>query len=211
MEKKGWKDVTVALEDGMVSWPGDRPVIISKTATYENDKVNVTAINISAHTSTHVDAPLHFIKDGKDVTELLFEKLIGTARVIQIDDTKCISQNSLKNIYIEKGDSVLFKTRHSEESWSLLPFQMDYVYLTKEAALFLIEKEIACVGIDYLSIAEFSNGEEVHRLLLEKEIVIIEGIDLSNIKPGNYDMICLPLKIKGADGAPARVLLREKQ
>ena len=209
MDYNNWIDVTISLKDGMVNWPGDIPVSITKAATIENDNVNVTSIHLSAHTSTHIDAPLHFLKDGKDVSELSLAALIGLVRVVEINNEKEITLLEIKDISIKKGDRLLFKTRHSSIDWSMSPFQIDYVFLSEEAAHYLAEKEIACVGIDYLSIAEFNNGALVHRILLEKNIIIIEGLKLTNVEAGFYDMICLPLKIKGGDGAPARVVIRK--
>ena len=204
-----WIDVTMPLEDGMVYWPGDIPVIISKQATFENDQVNVTGIHLSAHTSTHVDAPLHFIDNGNDVTQLPLNALIGKAKVININNHEAITIDAIKDMAIKKGDRILFKTRHSLTNWAMEPFHKDYVYLNEEAAVLLANKEILTVGIDYLSIAQFGNGSIVHRILLEKKIVIIEGLNLAAIEPGEYEMICLPLKIKGGDGAPARVVLKK--
>ena len=209
MTKNLWIDITVCIEDGMVYWPGDISVRITKAATMEQDKVNVTSLQLSAHTSTHLDAPLHFIKDGNDVTKISLEALIGVARVIEISNEREITIEAIKEIPINKGDRLLFKTRHSSVDWSKQPFQEDYVYLSEEAANYLAEKEIACIGIDYLSIAEFGNGAVVHQILLKKNIVIIEGLKLTGIDEGLYDMICLPLKIKHADGSPARVVIRK--
>ena len=209
MNGGNWIDVTMPLENGMVYWPGDIPVIISKQATIPNDQVNVTAIHLSAHTSTHVDAPLHFIDKGNDVTQLPLNALIGKAKVIYIENPEAITMDAINDAGIQKGDRILFKTRHSLTNWTMEPFQKDYVYLHEAAALFLVNKEILTVGIDYLSIAEFGNGALVHRILLEKKIVIIEGLNLASIEPGDYEMICLPLKIKGGDGAPARVVLKK--
>ena len=209
MNEGNWIDVTMPLEDGMVFWPGDIPVIISKQATIPNDQVNVTAIHLSAHTSTHVDAPLHFIDNGNDVTQLPLNALIGKAKVIYIENLEAITMDAINDVGIQKGDRILFKTRHSVTNWTKEPFHNDYVYLNEAAALFLVNMEILTVGIDYLSIAEFGNGAVVHRILLEKNIVIIEGLNLASIEPGDYEMICLPLNIKGGDGAPARVVLKK--
>ena len=209
MENKGWIDITVALENDMVFWPGDVPVKITKSATIDVDKVNVTGLQISAHTATHIDAPLHFIKDGGDVASLPIEKLIGKARVVKINNPLLISLDEIKDLPIQKGEHLLFKTRHSSEDWAMQPFKTDYVYLSKEAAVFLVEKEVSSVGVDYLSVGEFNNGAEVHLILLMHKVLIIEGLNLSNVEPGLYDFICLPLKIKDGDGAPARVLIRK--
>src|SRR5690606_15876633 len=106
-------------------------------------------------------------------------------------------------------DRILFRTHNSETEWEHQPFKEDYVYLSTAAARFLAEKKIHCVGIDYLSLGGKENGTQVHKLMLGNAIIIIEGLKLKNIAPGPYEMICLPLKIKGSDGAPARVIIRK--
>jgi arylformamidase len=207
--ENNWIDITITLEDGMVYWPDDIPAHFSKSASIEKDKVNVTTMHLSAHTGTHVDAPLHFLADGGDVSNLSLNSLIGRATIIEIKNDKAITLEEIKNYPIVKGDRILFKTRHSSDDWSMQPFQRDYVYVSEEAATYLAEIGIACVGIDYLSIAEFNNGEVVHRIFLESNIVIIEGLKLTGVDPGIYEMVCLPLKIKGADGSPVRVIIRK--
>jgi len=205
-----WLDITMPIRNGMVHWPGDVDVEIHKTSSIEKgDDANVTELRMSAHTATHVDAPLHFIAGAKDVTEFNLNVLTGLAKVFSIKNTGSITLDEISAMKISEGDRVIFKTRNSEKDWSMLPFRENYIYLETDAALYLCDKGITCVGIDYLSIAGEKNGAEVHRLLLEKEIIIIEGLMLDGIEEGDYEMICLPLKIKGADGAPARVIIRK--
>lgn len=206
----GWIDVTTTITNGMVHWPGDAEVVISKTSSIEKgDEANVTALCFSAHVSTHVDAPRHFIAGGKDVTEIDLNAMLGLAKVFSIQNTETINLDEIKNFKISEGDRVLFRTRNSNKDWPKLPFLKNHVYLETDAASYLCDKGIACVGIDYLSISGEKNAAEVHKLLLQKEIVIIEGLMLDEVDDGDYEMICLPLKIAGADGAPARVIVRK--
>jgi arylformamidase len=208
--KNSWKDITVDIENDMVHWPGDVPVKIQRTKEIVKDgDANVTAFSMSAHTGTHIDAPLHFIKDGKDVTQIALDKLNGKTKIFQIEDEQQITLEEIKNFEINNGDRILFKTKNSDEDWTMQPFNEKYIYLGTDAANYLKEKGIVCIGIDYLSIAGRANGEEVHKILLGAEISIIEGLNLRNIEPGLYEMVCLPMKLKGADGAPARVAIRK--
>lgn len=210
-ESGKWIDVSVPIENGMVHWPNEIPVEIKKLSSIENgDIANVTILSMSVHTATHIDAPLHFFKNGKDIAALPVDVMMGPAKVIEIRDKHSINLNEIENISLKKGDRVLFKTHNSDKNWAMQGFLQDYVFLSTEAALYLKEREIAVIGVDYLSVAGLNNGAEVHRILLGAEIVIIEGLNLKNIEQGDYEMICLPIKIKGADGAPSRVLIKKQ-
>ena len=207
---QNWIDITTAIENGMVHWPGDVPVSVQQSSSIAaGDEANVTTLSMSAHTATHLDAPRHFIAEGKDITRIPLEVLTGPAKVFHIKDPQRITLQEIKDLPITAGDRVLFRTRNSDKAWAMLEFQKDYVYLATDAAEFLKAKRIVCLGIDYLSIAGEENGAKVHRILLGAEICVIEGLNLQNIEPGTYEMVCLPLKIKGADGAPARVIIRK--
>jgi arylformamidase len=211
MEKNNWIDVTVTLRTGMVHWPGDIEVEFTKRMSMDKGSdANVTEISASAHTGTHIDAPLHFIKNGKDISSLSLDRMIGEVLVVRIKNKSVVPLDEVSALDINEGDRIIFLTANSDEDWSMQPFRTGYIYLSTDAAKYLVSKKIRTVGIDYLSIAGEENGAEVHRLLLENEILIIEGLNLRNIEPGKYQMICLPLKIEGADGAPARVLLSKQ-
>jgi arylformamidase len=205
-----WIDVSVLIQDSMVHWPTDSPVKIFRTSSIEKGAdANVSTLNISAHTGTHIDAPLHFIRNGKDVSEISLNQLTGKIKVFEIMDKNKITLDEIKKFEIDKGDGVFFKTRNSERDWTMQPFNANYIYLETDAATFLRSKEIKCVGIDYLSIGGEENGKEVHTILLGSEILIIEGLNLHTIQAGTYEMICLPLKLKDSDGSPARVIIRK--
>lgn len=207
-----WIDISATISDGMTRWPDDPAVSVSKAEEIgvNGSEANVTQISTTAHVGTHIDAPLHFVKNGMDVASITLEKLIGSAKVIQVSNAKEITIEDVRDAGITSGARVLFRTENSETEWEHQPFKEDYVYLSTEAARFLAEKKISCVGIDYLSLGSKENDPEVHRLMLGSGIIIIEGLKLREIESGDYEMICLPLKIKGSDGGPSRVIIRKK-
>lgn len=209
IDAKGWIDITMSLQNGMVNWPGDPSFKIEKIAAIENgDEINISKISTCTHIGTHVDAPLHYFENGIDVTSIPLENLIGAAKIILIESTTEISVDEIKKHDIIKGDRILFKTKHSDDDWSLKPFDEKFIALTTDAAEYLKQKEILLVGIDYLSISGMNNSKQVHQLFLSSGICILEGLNLQNIAAGSYEFICLPLKIKDAEGAPARVIIR---
>jgi arylformamidase len=207
----GWIDISATISDGMTRWPDDPPVRIFKTEQIGvgGAVANVTAIETTAHVGTHIDAPLHFIENGIDVASVQLEKLMGSAKIFHIQNSKEISVDEIQHLDIKPGDRILFRTSNSELEWEHQPFKKDYVYLSTDAAKLLVGKKINCVGIDYLSLGSEENDPEVHRLMLDNNIIIIEGLKLKNIESGEYDMICLPLKIKDSDGGPSRVIIKK--
>jgi arylformamidase len=212
MKENQWIDITTTITNAMVTWPGDESVQVFAASSIgkHGSDANVTNLSLSAHTGTHIDAPLHFLPDGKDIAALELDDLIGPVRVIHITDPQQITFTELKEYTIDRGDRVIFRTRNSDTDWTMEPFREDYVYLSTNAAQYLVSLGIKFIGVDYLSVAGMENGTEVHQLLLNEGIVIAEGLNLREVVPGDYDMIALPLKIAGADGAPARVVIRKK-
>jgi len=205
-------DITFPISENVPVYEGDPNVKIEVASSIaEGDHANVTQLCCGAHTATHVDAPNHFIDGTRKVHELELEKLIGAARVIRIDDAvTAIEPEHLGNL--ENVERVLFKTRNSA-FWNEPEkgFRKDFTYISPAAARVLADAGMKLVGIDYLSVEKFGSEDfATHITLLEKEIVIIEGLDLREISAGDYELICLPLKIKSAtgDGAPARAILR---
>jgi arylformamidase len=194
----------------MTTWPGDIPVQLRRTATIgvQGSDANVSSLSISAHTGTHIDAPLHFIKGGKDITQIPLEDLIGYTKIFHITDPQQITFSELKELPIEEGDILLFRTRNSDKTWINASFMEDYVYLSTNAAKYLVKMGVRCIGVDYLSVGGMENGGDVHRILLKEGITIIEGLRMHDVVPGLYEFIALPMKINGADGAPARVVIR---
>lgn len=210
MINEDWIDITMPIRNNMVHWPGDADISVQRINSIgAGDDCNVTNLSFSAHTSTHMDAPLHFIDNAKDISTLPFNAVIGRAKVIEIKDNKSVKLDELKTHNIEENDRLLFKTRNSLIDWSMKDFINDYVYLTTESAKYLAERKVKTIGIDYLSIAGLNNTEEVHKILLSSEIWIIEGLSLKGVSEGLYDLICLPINIIGSDGAPARAVLKK--
>jgi arylformamidase len=207
-----WIDVSVPVRSGMVHWPGDPPVRIERVSSIKDgDEANVTRLDMGAHTGTHMDAPLHFFEGDPGIEELPLEIAMGPARVIGIHGEEPIDRGELEGLGIESGERILFRTRNSERVWVDRDFDEGFVHVAPEAAEFLAECGVALVGVDYLSVGGYrsgSGGAETHRMLLGAGVWVVEGLDLSTVEPGDYELICLPMKLVGSDGAPARVLLR---
>jgi arylformamidase len=208
-----WIDISVPLKTGMVHWPDNPAVRIERSMEIgRGAHANVSNISLGSHTGTHMDAPVHFLQSGEGIDKLPMSVAIGRARVIQIEDTQSIKPGELVPHKIRKGERILFKTANSPRCWQTDSFVTDFVHLSAEGAKFLIDRGVKMVGIDYLSIGGYkSDGSETHRYLLEAGVWIVEGLDLSRVEPGNYVLICLPLKIDGGDGAPARAVLKRAQ
>lgn len=205
-------DVTVPISADVPIYKGDPGVEVSSFKSIAGGATaNVSQISFGVHTATHVDAPNHFIDGAKRVHEIDPEKLVGPCRVIHVpDDVVAIQPEHVGDI--SGVERVLFKTRNSA-FWAEPEkgFRTDFTYITSATARLLVEKDIVLVGIDYLSIEKSgSPGHPVHVTLLEKEIVILEGLDLRQVPAGDYEIVCLPLKYVGGngDGAPARTFLR---
>ena len=205
----GWMDVSMPLRDGMVHWPDDPPVRVRKVRDCAlGDSCTLSMLTVSSHTGTHIDAPAHYLAGGAGVDTMPLEVGIGRARVIAIRDSTSIDLPELENRWTGRCERVLFKTRNSSFAHGAARFVRDFVSLTVEAAQFLVDRGVRLVGIDYLSVGSCQgDGDEVHRILLGAGIWIVEGLDLSRIPPGEYDMICLPLRLENGDGAPARIIL----
>jgi len=205
-----WTDISVAIKPGMIIWPGNPKVDITKlTSIDKGDVYNSCFMRMGLHTGTHMDAPRHFIAKGKSLDQMPLDVVIGLARIIEIKDENSIKPEELRQYWIKKGERILFKTR-SSALWKKSAFSKDYVYITPEAAKYLVSLGVSLVGIDYLSVGSFlEDGIATHQILLGGGIWVIEGLNLTGIKAGNYDLICLPLKIENSDGASARAIIRK--
>jgi arylformamidase len=205
-------DVSIPLLDGMVHWPGDAPFHRLQTLQIaKGDPCNLSQISTSAHIGTHMDAPRHFLADGKGMETLPIDATIGPARVIAIQHWELIEVQELEPYHLKKGERVLFKTKNSEHHWKTQTFQEKFVYIPEATAHYLAKCAIQTVGVDYLSVGGYeTDSAETHRALLAAGIWIIEGLNLEHVEPGAYELICLPLKIVGSDGAPARAVLRKR-
>ena len=204
-------DVTLTLHEGMPLWPGDEALVLRKAASIEaGDGVNITSLHMCAHTGTHVDAPFHFVANGSTVDQMELEVLVGETLVVEVPaGVKVIDADVIASLPIAAGtERLLFKTSNSD-LWEQKSgeFQPAFVGVDLSAAKELIRRGIKLCGIDYLSIAPFNASEPTHVALLTAGIIVVEGLDLRAVNPGVYNMICLPLKLLGADGAPARVIL----
>ncbi|MBO0799531.1 MAG: cyclase family protein [Blastocatellia bacterium] len=203
-------DVTVAISNDLPVYPGDPPIDITRTQSMEKgDIARVSHLSFSTHIGTHIDPPSHFMMDGLPLDLVPLDVLIGPARVIDVGDVSSIAAPLLERAELAGATRVLFKTRNSSFWRESQVFREDFVYLEPEAAELLVKRGVQLVGIDYLSIEKFNfERPATHWTLLDNNVVIVEGLDLSNVPPGDYELICLPLKIKDGDGGPARVVLR---
>jgi arylformamidase len=209
--RDSWIDISVSLHTGMVHWPDNPPVQIERMLDMDrNETCNVSKLSMGSHTGTHMDAPLHFVRAGAGIDQMPLDAAIGRARVIEIQDPGAIQPEELRPYAIQRGERVLFKTLNSQRCWRSDAFVEDFIFISRAAARYLAAVAVRTVGVDYLSVGGFrQDGTETHQALLEAGIWIIEGLDLSQVQPGMYELNCLPLKISGGDGAPARALLRE--
>lgn len=211
MKKSGWIDISIPIRDKMVHWPGDPAVQIRHISDINRgDICNVSHLSMGSHTGTHMDAPFHFLQGGKGLDDMPLDTAAGLARVIAIRDSKSISTDELRAYKIRAGERILFKTKNSARCWKINRFIKDFISISPGAAHFLAQRHVKMVGVDYLSVGSYSedNGFEVHSVLLEAGIWILEGLNLSNVLPGAYELLCLPLRISSSDGAPARAILR---
>ena len=203
-------DVSVSLEPGMATYPGNPEFEFQPVKRIaEGASSNVSRLVLGTHTGTHVDAPKHFFDTGAAVDALALDLLIGPAVVLAIDKPGGITRDDLSAAGLRSGDPrVLLKTPNSTY-WAHKGFRQDFTYLDESGARSLLEHGVKVVGIDYLSVEQFKKpGAPAHRTLLSAGVVIVEGLNLSQAEPGPYEMYCLPLRIAGGDGAPARVVLQ---
>ena len=206
----GWIDVSVPVYSGMPHWPGDPEVQVKQQSIdVEGTLVHLTSLNMSAHTGTHMDAPLHFVDGADSMDAWTADATVGEARVIVIEDRVAIRASELHRYGIRQGERLLFRTANSERNWVAEPFDENFIYIAKDAAEYLADKQVRAVGVDYLSIGGFHDDlMATHVAMLRAGIWVVEGLYLGEVNAGHYEMICLPMKLRGADGAPARVLLR---
>ena len=202
-------DISVPLAAGIPAYPGNPEFAIEPVKRIaDGASSNVSRLTLGTHTGTHVDAPRHFFDDGHGADALALDVLMGKAVVVEVGRAGGITADMLVDAGVAGQERVLLKTPNSA-LWATGTFHQDYTYLTEDGAAYLADRGTRLVGVDYLSVEQFKKkGAPAHRTLLSRSIVIIEGLDLSNAAPGEYEMFCLPLRIAGADGAPARVVLR---
>jgi arylformamidase len=203
-------DVSVPIGNGMPVWPSDPPVKLTAVSHLSRDKshtIQVTNIAMGSHTGTHIDAPFHFVEGGRKLYEIPLEDLVGPVTVIQIEGVPSISRKHIASLDWSDVRRVFFKTDNSEH-WNDGTFCEDFVYLEPDAAEFLVQQGVRLVGIDYLSIDKYkSEHHPTHFALLPNNVIIIEGLNLSQVPAGLYAMVALPLNLQSGDGAPTRVIL----
>ncbi len=169
---------------------------------------NNSALNMSVHSGTHVDAPFHFVAEGLTIDELPLDRFIGAALVFEVDPEKYITKNHVESIKLDGATRVLFKTRNSELLHQR-EYEPDFAAFSVEADQSLVERGVELVGLDYLSIAHADEQVRVHRAFLDHGVVLLEGIDLSHVASGRYELMCLPIQIDNSDGAPCGAVLRD--
>ncbi len=203
-------DVSVPISNTMPVWPGDPPVDLQHKSHPALDKshiVTVTSIMMGSHAGTHFDAPYHMIAGGRRLNEFPLERLVGPARVVEISGVRAIGRAQLERVQLDGAERILLKTDNSTH-WQDGKFYENFVYLEPDGAEFLAQRGARLVGIDYLSIDKFkSESHPTHFVLLTKDILILEGLNLTTVPAGDYTMVALPLNLQDADGAPARVIL----
>lgn len=201
-------DVSVPDRPDMHVYPGDPTLEQTQVrAIKRGDAANLTHLSLGAHTGTHVDAPAHFIDGAPTLDQVPIDRMVGPAQVFDLRGLAAIDAAALRRHEIHDGDIVLFRTDNSER-WAKAGFQKDFAYVTLDAAQYLVERGVKTIGMDYLSIEQFGSQDfAVHKLLLGKGVFVIEGLDLREIEAGPYFLACLPLKLEGVDGAPARAVL----
>lgn len=205
-----WIDISLTIYPGMPYWPDNPAVSVEPSQCLAHgDVCNVSKLTIGTHTGTHVDGINHFIKGGMGIDQMPLDATIGKARVLEIKDSESIKVAELEPHNIQAGERILFKTQNSIRALKTNQFIEDFVYISTEAASYLAAKKVRTVGVDYLSVGGYEgNVVEVHHALLGSGIWAIEGLNLAEVEPGEYELICLPIKLKDGDGGLARAILR---
>jgi arylformamidase len=222
--KTGWIDISWPLRKGMRKWPQDwQPNIEWVLQRSRGDRTDLLSFNIVGHTGTHIDAPLHFVPDGKTIDTMPVNLMVGMARVIEIKDPRSITLSEIKPYDIQEGERVIFKTQNSTKIGITTEFVPEYVYMSIDAAHYLRDRKIALVGIDAIALGPYSGPpepataekkmlmdtlHEVHQCLLDNGIWILESLNLAHVRPGPCILACLPLRIIHGDAGPARAIVR---
>ncbi|MGD1040067.1 MAG: cyclase family protein [Dehalococcoidales bacterium] len=201
-----WIDVSVPVSEKMAVFAYEQKPQFERRASMDRgDMGNNSTIHMGIHTGTHLDAPRHGIIDGKTIDKMPLSDAIGPARVIEINDMEAVRAEALKQYQFKRGERVLFKTQNSARCWKTDAFVADFVYIATDAAQILADAEVRLVGIDYLSVG---GPPETHKILLCAGLWLLEGLDLSAVIPGNYNLVCLPLRLIGVEGSPVRAVLQ---
>ena len=203
-------DISMPLQPGMPVWPGSSGFRLIQTMRLDSgDPSNVSRLDCDVHVGTHVDAPQHYLDGGKTLDKLPLDILMGSAFVAYLPEPDVITADTLDSIELpDKTERLLLRTRNSDLMlFQYSDFREDYTALTADAAQWVVDRGIQLIGIDYLSIQCFHDTRLTHEILLKENVVVVEGLVLCDVDPGEYNLICLPIRLMGADGAPARVVL----
>jgi len=195
----------------MPVWPDSIGLRLYRTQSLEDgDESNVSRLDCDVHTGTHVDAPRHFLENGITVEQLPLDTLVGPAIVAYLPHADAITAGDLAALAMPPGTERLLLRTHNSELWATraTEFRKDYVALTADAARWVVDQDIHLIGVDYLSVQRYDDSPLTHQILLEAGVILLEGLNLADVQPGMYELICLPLKLVGAEGAPARAVLR---
>lgn len=207
-------DVSLTISNALPVWPGDPPPDLRRVLSMDNgDAINLSQLTCGVHTGTHIDAPLHFVRDGIGIDALDLDVLVGPCLVVHAPDVDAIDAALLDQLQIPSNTTrILFRTRNSE-IWARgdNTFHTDFVAIDQSGAEWIVAHGVKLVGLDYLSIAPFDATVPTHNILLRAGVIPIEGLNLAGIEPGEYRLICLPLKLLKSDGAPARVILTRNE
>jgi len=209
---KKYIDISLPINSDLPIWPGSQKIEFKENSSIKNgDIANESLINISVHTGTHIDAPSHFIYDGLTIDKIPIAKLIGPTFVACIKNTDTITAETLDSSSIPQNVKRLLLLTDNTELWmkKSTKFNENYVALSTDAAQWIIGRKIELIGIDYLSIQKYNDSPDTHIVLLKNGVVILEGLNLNEVSQGWYELICLPLKLEGIEGSPARAILVE--
>ena len=203
-------DLTFPVTQKLPKWPGSIGITVSTHMKMPADTNNLSSISIDCHLGTHLDAPLHFIHNGKSIEQLDLNKCIGEAFVCEMFGKRAITYADLEAAKIPLNCKRLLLKTDNQQYWdnNLITFQEDFCSIDLSGAKWLLDRGVELIGIDYLSIQRFYDGPEVHQLLLNAEVVIVETLNLANVTTGWYDLICLPIKLEGLEGAPVRAIAK---
>ena len=210
--KASWIDISLPIYAGMVGGPNDPRVKIKLVRDPDKGApVTMAQITMISHTGTHIDSPRHFFRDRTTIDDLPLDTFIGPARVIAIKDTDFIKSAELEPYDIQPGERILFKTKNSSWVYDSDTFVTPYVYISNEAAKYLVEKKVRLVGIDYITVGGYNPREqnrEVHVIFLDGGVSILEEVNLKGVKPGRYELLAVPLRLRKGDAAPCRAIIR---
>lgn len=200
-------DISWPIMPGITEYKNKESVSFTENKNFDQDKVRDSSICLNSHTGTHVDAPSHFIKDGKTIDQISLDRLIGPAQVLDLMTvTDAITSKDLERYEIEPGMIILLRTANSGLNFTD-QYNPDFIYLDPSGARYLAQKQVKAVGLDYLGIERGDPDHETHITLMHADIAIIEGLRLAHVPAGEYFMVCLPLSIVGLEAAPARAIL----